>query len=157
MELLISKGARINEKNFGGWTALMFASYRGHPECMELLIQKGAKATVMDNVENTAMTIAKNEETREILVKAPKIRRAFLKKQKGEAGPVNAAVADAGASGHEDGGRGGSRATVKCSKHPSFRRTSGSSKTPLRTHAHRRRRRGRSEKWYRRHSRPQPC
>ena len=93
MELLITKGANVNEKDNTGDTALMTASAKGDRECMALLIENGADTTLTDDNEATAMDMATNEETREILRRAPQIRQDFLERQREEAGPARAAEA----------------------------------------------------------------
>ena len=48
MQLLLSKGAAIDEKDKDGRTALMLASERGHTEAMQLLLGYGAAIDVKD-------------------------------------------------------------------------------------------------------------
>jgi ankyrin repeat protein len=42
---LLEMGADVNDPGKSGWTALMYACYRGHEEVVRLLLDKGAAAT----------------------------------------------------------------------------------------------------------------
>jgi ankyrin repeat protein len=56
VELLISKGVEINQKNeLTGETALIFASKGGHNKTVSLLINNNADITIRDNVGKTAL------------------------------------------------------------------------------------------------------
>ena len=46
VEQLLSKGADINAKDCEGWTALALASYRGHAECVKVLLEHGANTEI---------------------------------------------------------------------------------------------------------------
>ena len=110
IELLITKGASLDEKDDGGNTALMWATWQNKRECMECirhLIQNGADTTAMNSNGKTAMDLvgmlAEDEdlsdspvlqETREILRRAPQIRRYFLDAQRRQAGTSSGAAVE---------------------------------------------------------------
>ena len=53
INLLIDAHADIHAKSIGGWTPLFFAAvgnYKGYPLIVSLLIKKGAKVDVKDNI-----------------------------------------------------------------------------------------------------------
>ncbi len=51
----LDKGADVNAKTKRGWTALMWAAYRGHTDLMQLLIERGADVHTEDYFGTTAM------------------------------------------------------------------------------------------------------
>ena len=60
-EIIISKGARVDEKDNLGTTALMHASRRGRTGCIALLITKGADPNEKTKYGETALMIASEE------------------------------------------------------------------------------------------------
>ena len=54
---LIKQGANVNAKNDGGWTALMWASDKGHFEIVKYLV-KGADINAKQNNGFTALMLA---------------------------------------------------------------------------------------------------
>jgi ankyrin repeat protein len=46
VEQLLGKGANIDAKDCQGWTALALASYRGHTECVRVLLEHGANTEI---------------------------------------------------------------------------------------------------------------
>jgi len=57
-KLLLQKGARVNAKDWLGWTALMYASYYGRTELAKMLINKGAEVNAKSNVGWTSLMYA---------------------------------------------------------------------------------------------------
>ena len=55
MELLLDKGANIDDKDNNGSTALTKAAFQGHKEIVELLLDKGANINEKDNYGSTAL------------------------------------------------------------------------------------------------------
>eukprot|EP00757_Euglenozoa_sp_SAG-D1_P000752 gene752-12047_t len=43
LELLLDRGANVDQPNIDGVTPLYIASHNGHIKCMELLLDRGAK------------------------------------------------------------------------------------------------------------------
>ena len=58
-QLLIEKGANINEKNKDGQTLLHLAAENGRFEIVQLLIEKGANLTEKTNKGQTALGVLK--------------------------------------------------------------------------------------------------
>ncbi|XP_063543871.1 poly [ADP-ribose] polymerase tankyrase [Cydia strobilella] len=58
MELLIRKGARVNEKNKEGQTPLHIATEHSHLDAMDLLLRHGAKVNAMDGRGMSALSVA---------------------------------------------------------------------------------------------------
>ena len=66
VELLIAKGADVNEKDdFYGTTPLHWAAVYGHKEIAELLIGEGAEVNAMDNFGRTPLHWAKRKKHKE--------------------------------------------------------------------------------------------
>ncbi|MBI4654475.1 MAG: ankyrin repeat domain-containing protein [Nitrospirae bacterium] len=57
----IDKGADINAKDNDGFTALMFASYSGHTDIVEVLLAKGADVNAESNDGLTALMSASSK------------------------------------------------------------------------------------------------
>jgi hypothetical protein len=55
---LLDRGANVNDRHGGGGTSLIDASYAGHKEVVELLLDRGADVSVMTNDGRTAFDIA---------------------------------------------------------------------------------------------------
>lgn len=57
---LLNRGARIDDQDGEGWTALMLAAWegQGHPATVRILLQRGANRELQNNVHQTARTIA---------------------------------------------------------------------------------------------------
>lgn len=62
INLLMSKGANINERDNQGTTALMVAASCGEKDIVELLISKGADVNITDNEGRTALTYVESAE-----------------------------------------------------------------------------------------------
>ena len=63
----IKEGADVNVRNRWGETALLWASYVGHTEVVELLIEKGADINVLDNNGYTALMWASKKGHTEVV------------------------------------------------------------------------------------------
>jgi len=71
VELLITKGADVNAKAYGG-TPLHLAAIRGHKEIAELLIDNGADLNAQDVASRTPLDVVieyKQTETADLLRK----------------------------------------------------------------------------------------
>ena len=55
VELLLRKGAKINESQTGVQTVLHEAAFIGHKQLMEALISKGAKLNARDSTNKTPL------------------------------------------------------------------------------------------------------
>jgi ankyrin repeat protein len=55
---LLDKGAKIDDKDAHGLTALMYAAQAGHREMVEMLLNKGAHANEKDGAGQTALMLA---------------------------------------------------------------------------------------------------
>ncbi|XP_041989095.1 poly [ADP-ribose] polymerase tankyrase [Aricia agestis] len=58
MEILIKKGARVNEKNKDGQTPLHVATENSHLDAMDLLLRHGAKVNATDGRGESALSLA---------------------------------------------------------------------------------------------------
>ncbi|KAJ8705467.1 hypothetical protein PYW08_012513 [Mythimna loreyi] len=58
MEMLIRKGARVNEKNKDGQTPLHVATEHAHLDAMDLLLRHGAKVNACDGRGSSALSVA---------------------------------------------------------------------------------------------------
>jgi ankyrin repeat protein len=67
MELLISRGARIDDKDNRGRSALMIAAELGHDEVVEALLGHGANVNLVDNEGKSASELASTDALRERL------------------------------------------------------------------------------------------
>lgn len=67
VRILINAKARLNDKDSLGRTALFRASEAGHTEVVRILIQAKAKFNLLGPMEHTALSIARNDEIRELL------------------------------------------------------------------------------------------
>ena len=65
---MIEKGALVNDKTDSGMTALMWASYWGHKDVVELLIEKGADVNAKGKSGLTALMSASLRGHKEIAV-----------------------------------------------------------------------------------------
>ena len=75
VEKLIEKGGNVNHQDRYGLTALMRASEFGNLEVVEALIDAGAEVNIKDNKGSTAMFLAKNDETRRVIIEAVKKKK----------------------------------------------------------------------------------
>lgn len=64
LALLIDHGARINEKDNRGRTALMIAASLGHDKAVDVLLARGADKTLRDSTGKTAADLAANDALR---------------------------------------------------------------------------------------------
>ena len=55
---LIKKGAKINARGFYGWTPLMNAAVSNRPETVKALLERGADASLTDDMGMTAVQAA---------------------------------------------------------------------------------------------------
>ena len=55
VEMLLTKGADVNARDEGGWTALKRAAGQGHTEIVEMLLAKGADVNAKDEDGGTAL------------------------------------------------------------------------------------------------------
>ena len=65
--LLIARGAKLDEKDDRGWTALMIAADLGHTIAVEKLIAAGADKSVADKTGKTATDLVHDDPTRALL------------------------------------------------------------------------------------------
>jgi ankyrin repeat protein len=56
--LLLEKGAKVNAKDWLGWTPLMYASYNGRTDLAKLLLNKGAEVNAVSNTGWTPLMYA---------------------------------------------------------------------------------------------------
>jgi ankyrin repeat protein len=66
VELLLDKGARINDADDRGWTPLMIAADAGHGAVIEVLLKRGARTDISDPKGKTALDLA-NASVRHLL------------------------------------------------------------------------------------------
>ena len=64
--ILLANTADVNEKEYRGYTSLMFAASNGHFDICELLVTKGAVINTKTNDGNTALMSGAYEGLREI-------------------------------------------------------------------------------------------
>ncbi|NYZ60159.1 ankyrin repeat domain-containing protein [Candidatus Micrarchaeota archaeon] len=67
VEFLIAKGADVNARDGQGATALMMASFWGHPEAVKILLKAGADVNAKDNSGETALMAASSHGDRRIV------------------------------------------------------------------------------------------
>jgi serine/threonine-protein phosphatase 6 regulatory ankyrin repeat subunit B len=67
---LLKQGANVDATDYGGWTALMWASQEGHAEVIQVLLSSGANVKIRGDDGKTAMLVAKNAEIKALLVHA---------------------------------------------------------------------------------------
>lgn len=58
VEMLLEKGARIDEKNWEGWTALMLAVRNGNKNCVKILLDNRASIDLQKKDGYTALMVA---------------------------------------------------------------------------------------------------
>jgi ankyrin repeat protein len=58
VELLLSRGARLDDADDRGRTALMMAAELGHAAIVDVLLKRGARADIKDNEGRTAADLA---------------------------------------------------------------------------------------------------
>ena len=58
VELLLTKGANINDKDNDGWSSIICASCQGHVNVVKLLLSKGANINDTDNYGNSSIIVA---------------------------------------------------------------------------------------------------
>jgi ankyrin repeat protein len=64
IELLLSRGARIDDRDDRGRTALMMAAELGHDEVVDALLGHGADVSLVDNEGNSASELASTDAIR---------------------------------------------------------------------------------------------
>lgn len=67
IELLIARGAHLNDQDNRGRTALMIAAALGHENAVNLLLAHGADRTIRDKQQKTAADLAATDELRKKL------------------------------------------------------------------------------------------
>lgn len=67
IELLIARGARLNDQDNRGRTALMIAAALGHEKAVDVLLAHGADRTIRDRQQKTAADLASTDELRQKL------------------------------------------------------------------------------------------
>src|SRR5262249_22814298 len=67
LNLLIDRGARIDEADDGGRTGLMIAAELGHTTIVEQLMARGADSTLKDRNGNRALDLAADDHVRAAL------------------------------------------------------------------------------------------
>ena len=67
VRLLVAKGARVNAKTSGGYTALMAAALNGQKEIVKLLLDNGADPTPKDTSNRTAIKYASEKNHNDIV------------------------------------------------------------------------------------------
>ena len=67
IQLLLAKGAQLQDADDRGRTALMIAAERGHTEVAVLLLAAGASRTTRDNEGKTASDFANDTALRALL------------------------------------------------------------------------------------------
>jgi len=67
VELLLQKGANVNYRTAGNYTALMSAANVGHVEIVKILLAAGADPTVKDAGGRTALTYAEEKDRKDIV------------------------------------------------------------------------------------------
>jgi ankyrin repeat protein len=67
VETLLSHGARFDDADDRGRTALMIAAEVGRPAVVELLLKRGAKAEIKDKTGLSALDLAASEAVRKAL------------------------------------------------------------------------------------------
>jgi ankyrin repeat protein len=67
VDLLLARGAALDEADDRGRTALMTASELGYTDVVALLLQRGADRTLRDKQGKTALDLATNDAARETL------------------------------------------------------------------------------------------
>ena len=88
MRALIGAGADIEAKDDAGWTASMWATYRGHGACVKLLIGAGADLEAKDKDGRcAAMLAAQNGHARlSRLIREIRLSRSEAEKMRQETG-----------------------------------------------------------------------
>ncbi len=66
-DALVARGANVNARHRGGWTALMFAAAAGSREAVEFLLARGADATARNESGDTAVVLAAVAEKMDIV------------------------------------------------------------------------------------------
>jgi ankyrin repeat protein len=67
LSMLLEKGARSDDQDNRGRTALMIAAEAGHARVVELLVARGANAALMDKQGKTARDLAANDDIKLVL------------------------------------------------------------------------------------------
>lgn len=84
VQLLLEYGARIDDRDNDGITAIMYASYHGHASAIEVLLNWGADADVQNKAGQTAYQLALNagfEDAAGVIERGPIILVCYYKYQ----------------------------------------------------------------------------
>lgn len=68
VEELVNSSATLNIVDCGGWTALHVASYNSRPHIVNMLLKKGADATLVNRKSETSWDLAKDEATQHVFM-----------------------------------------------------------------------------------------
>ena len=71
MEWLLLRGARVNDRDADGSTALIQAATSGSVSAVKLLLRHGADAQLRDNTGHSPLDFARNEEMENLLLPTP--------------------------------------------------------------------------------------
>ena len=83
VELLLSKGADINDKNNYGDSAIIEASAHGHVNVVKLLLCKGSSINGIDNDRKSAVSASNDDKIKHILRKWPMTMAILILKELG--------------------------------------------------------------------------
>lgn len=65
--MLIEHGARVNQTDNEGKTALHYASEHGKSRCIPILLKNKANPTLRDSLKKSAIDLASNERIKKLL------------------------------------------------------------------------------------------
>ncbi|XP_041379171.1 serine/threonine-protein phosphatase 6 regulatory ankyrin repeat subunit C-like [Gigantopelta aegis] len=67
-EEILVKGANVNNTDESGWAALHYASYKGHPDIVEVLVNHNADMNVVTTSGSTAVMLAAEEGHKDVVL-----------------------------------------------------------------------------------------
>lgn len=68
LRILVENGAKLNEKDIFGKTALHYAAELGKSRCIPFLLQRGASLDMVDSRNKTPLDLAANEKVKKIIL-----------------------------------------------------------------------------------------
>jgi ankyrin repeat protein len=77
--LLLEKGADFNAKDNSGWTALHFAAHNGYTDIVKELLINGANVAAVNVYGNKASALARNKDTKNLLLTWSKKQKLFIR------------------------------------------------------------------------------